>query len=287
MTPQIQFMFEGIVALCVSDTNSSGGRRTSFDAGIIKRRSAEDEGEIPFHNYSVEIKKWRNGRIVREDGFPRFYNRVFGSPVPERFELEIEPFQEEGPGIRLQNDGSDKDFNKVVDVEKHLHNRKQVHIEQNVLRTVLRVTGVENGIFEAESIVNASIPIEDEDGGHPGELSGAAESVIARITLPEGGARLFATGVKASHELICHFKSENGVTYEFAIKNNCIVEECINDLHVTDFYNELIGQPRDGTKRRRFKRRNTGSSSTEIGIESFTGSVPCDVINFGLSDGLF
>lgn len=281
----IQFHFEGIVALCVSDTAASGELKTTFDAGIIRSLTAVDDGEIPFHDYSIEVKKWRAGRLVREDGFPVRYSSLSGQEAPKLLYLELNsPPLGASPGIRLLARGGandSEDFKWVVDVEKRMHNGNRVNIVREALRTVLRVSGVNDATFFAKVVNKVEVPIEDDRGDPLPSLPGAAESVGAIVSLPEGGAQLFKIKPDGNREWVCTFTPEANVTYEFTMKNSCEVEDC-STLPITDFYNNLIGPPVSGAVRKvRFKRRQRN-----LAIESLTGSVPCDAVNFGVSTSL-
>lgn len=282
--PWIQMDFEGIVALCVSVTTLSGNPKTTFDAGIMQNINPLDN-EIPFHSYSIEIRKWVNGRQVSEDGFPVRYSQMDGAPAPRFLYLELEPESLPAPHIKLLARGGtndSEDFKWVVDVEKMRRDNKPVNIVSQALRTLLRVNNVGDALFFAREINKVDIPVIKEGNPAPPHavLPGAAESVGVKLHLPPNGARLFKSDSEAGpRELVCTFISGVNVTYEFNFRNNCMVLEC-SEAPAIDFYNNLIGYPVGGGDRIIFGKREDPQ------IESLTGHIPCDVVNFGISDNL-
>jgi hypothetical protein len=236
--PYIKFHFAGIVALCVKEGNDF------FDAGIIK--GVDDNGEIDNHHHSITVNKLVKGQapetllVINQENPARLLRLVMSNQA--RSTPGIVFFNEANKIDAAAGEDNKLNYDLVLDVEKRIYNGKKVNINNKALRSVLRVSGNEQGMFYTKEKSKAPIIIEN------GDLGDVAFSVGALISLPASGAILRKLNERSGkYEQVIQFEHQNDVTYEIVIENVCSGDECIQSS-VDHIYNDFIKGPEDGRK---------------------------------------
>jgi hypothetical protein len=276
--PHIEFNFEGIVVFCAAQG------RTHFDAGIVKALKSDDE--IPEHVHSIELTKFKGGERVRSSSIPAPFNLAnparllrleIGSQAQARKGRQstsgIQLFRPTGGSGAFDRESAFSRFDWVLDIERELHGG-EVKMNNKALRTVLRVEGINQGVFYTGRISDAPVFTEDETG-KPGEIFREAEVVVAKIALPASGARLQKLNEKTgAYEEVYELKHEEDVTYRIDFKNVCVREDHCGD--VSRFYNDVTQGTLTGNRRVRFVRPQSPLLTT---FES-----QCPACGFGIKD---
>ncbi len=234
--PYIEFQLEGVIALCL--------RADHFDVGIIKDATGAGSGTIPDHDFLIEVRK-----KGEKDPLRRYHN---GS-LPKRFSLDLHQTlqgQSSTPRLRLfrpsafnRKIGSNdvNHFNWFVDLEGAELNGapKSVTINPKALRSVLRVSGIEDGDAFADKVTDESLLIKDK--GTPKTLGRVAGALKVLIPLPAGGATF-----KAGSEDQLPLPWEKNIIYEIKVEQICQKNAC-RLSNVTHIYKELfdVNKPDD------------------------------------------
>ncbi len=275
----ICFYFEGIVALCVSQDPA---KRDHFAAGIIKPVASDDE--VPKHVHSIDIRKLV-GKEVAED-FPRIqYNiqnpaRLLNVAINNQQQVpSVKLLRPSGAGGDLDRIAAVAGFDWVLDVEKDMHG-EEVKLKREALRTVLRVSGVSDGLFYAPDMSDGSVFTRDENGVEK-SYYGAAESVAAIVPLPVGGAMLSVVKKDGTNEQF-PLPYAQGAIYYVNMINTCHQQGCRGmEEDVVCFYNALNDGGIGGVKRVQFIPPPPSRPSPQA-----TPLTQCTVPDYGFRDDL-
>jgi hypothetical protein len=245
------FRFEGIVALCVKRGEYQ------FDAAIVKN-TRNETGEIDDHAHSIEIVKWKDRKKQESDDLPVFdyrnparllrldLHREPGSSSPSSPSgIQFFPLEEDDQPESARDNGFDRTiaflFDWVIDAKERRSDTVQVN--EKALRTRLRVTGIDLGLFIPGAIraTPASLIIPSSS-----RFWGSAESLNAIIPLPNNGATLRKINAHDVIERDWPLPYEDKVCYEIIVKNTCEKEICSVDT--TEIYDDLTKSDRNGKR---------------------------------------
>lgn len=277
--PHLEFTFTGVLALCVSST------KDHFDVGFIK--DADRDGDIPHHPAFIEIKP---------DGQPsKLYEK---KDMQKEMHLEIlgqttSNIQLFRPNQNFSRDETNDDhghFDWIVDVEGTELNDAPVDINSQLLRSVLRVSRINGGVFFTGKLSQGRLHVKDnvqtQDIGIVGEI------IKALIPLPSQGA-ILRNGPNDPNPFIF-----NGTTnYQILVSQHCLPGAC-DSFDTSDFYNALFESDRLNGKKRFFVPQNnaTGDNNTaprnamvKLTLEGLAANSPdtgCPATNFSLTPEL-
>jgi hypothetical protein len=273
--PRIILSFNGMVAFCAAE------RRSYFDAGIIKGINSD----IPHHFHSITYSKRVNEQQVESMQLEgEFLRLVIGG------QTQMTPPAAGDPGIELFSGDENFKFGLIVDVEKRMHRGDKVRIEKKALRSILRVSGVKNGIFYTDALNEAQVFTTN------GSLGLVAFRAKAQISLTSDASIQKYDKEAQRWVQVADMRRDHNVTYKIQINNACESkaphQDCLQ-VGVIPFYNALF-EHQDPNKRVRFvpppqrsisKESDPGYSKPQAPPPP-TPETGCPLLNFGLSEQL-
>jgi hypothetical protein len=254
--PHIRFEVRGITYLHVNK------RKQSFYAGIIK--SVDSDEEIPDHIHSITVKKLVKGNPsktlfrVNQKNPAGILSLIIGNQARSGSKQTSRPgFEFFNPKSRTFAAGkqdNDRNFdlalnlreriNKVLALQMGRRTKKikTVSYNNNALRSVLNVSGIEQAFFSTKKKAYVHIIT------NFGDMGEVAHSIEALIPLPASGARLVkGTGKSRNDEEVAKLEYKKGVSYEIIVKNTCR-DNCCEQSEVDHIYNDFILGTGNGEK---------------------------------------